>query len=251
MNKNTAAFTIVELTIVIILLGILSAVALPKFFDLSSDSYRAINNSTAAALNTASTAITAKAKDPSTAFVSTSVNATYNSTLPTKAFLLDENTTIKMAVWFPPNASFPIGAASNTSSSVANNSTYSAITMQNTSIQASCSDLFNGLLSSSSAGTVFPSYGATAGYTPTNPNYNTFAASIQPTGKTNNLVVPPGVVSINGSITTPTRANLVTLAATSISAPGGCLYQLTASANSNSTFYIYYSTGVFTAFELN
>ena len=37
MNTKQAGFTLIELVIVIVLLGILAAVAVPKFVDLSSD----------------------------------------------------------------------------------------------------------------------------------------------------------------------------------------------------------------------
>ena len=41
MNRSQQGFTIIELVIVIAILGILGAVALPKFADLSTDAKRA------------------------------------------------------------------------------------------------------------------------------------------------------------------------------------------------------------------
>ncbi|MHB1949793.1 MAG: prepilin-type N-terminal cleavage/methylation domain-containing protein [Gammaproteobacteria bacterium] len=49
-----AGFTLVELIIIIIILGILAVVAIPKFIDLSSDAQVAATNNIAASLTAAS-----------------------------------------------------------------------------------------------------------------------------------------------------------------------------------------------------
>jgi MSHA pilin protein MshA len=51
--KNQSGFTLIELVIVIVLLGVLSAIAVPRFVNLEDDAQRASLNSTAAALTSA------------------------------------------------------------------------------------------------------------------------------------------------------------------------------------------------------
>lgn len=53
MRKEEAGFTLIELVIVIVILGILAVVALPKFINLSSDAQTAATNGVAAALSSA------------------------------------------------------------------------------------------------------------------------------------------------------------------------------------------------------
>ncbi|MBI3375537.1 MAG: prepilin-type N-terminal cleavage/methylation domain-containing protein [Betaproteobacteria bacterium] len=53
MVRRQQGFTIIELVVVIVILGILAAVAFPKFQDLSGDARTAVVNGAAAALKSA------------------------------------------------------------------------------------------------------------------------------------------------------------------------------------------------------
>jgi MSHA pilin protein MshA len=60
VNKQQKGFTIIELVVVIVILGILAAVAFPKFQDLSGDARQAVVNGAAAALKSAAVITFAK-----------------------------------------------------------------------------------------------------------------------------------------------------------------------------------------------
>ena len=60
MVRNQKGFTIIELVVVIVVLGILAAVAFPKFQDLSTDAKQAVVNGAKAALVSAAVITFAK-----------------------------------------------------------------------------------------------------------------------------------------------------------------------------------------------
>jgi prepilin-type N-terminal cleavage/methylation domain-containing protein len=60
MVKSQKGFTIIELVVVIVILGILSAVAFPKFQDLTGDAKLAVTKGAAAALQSAAVITFAK-----------------------------------------------------------------------------------------------------------------------------------------------------------------------------------------------
>lgn len=60
MVRSQKGFTIIELVVVIVILGILAAVAFPKFSDLSGDAHQAVVNGTGAAVKSAAVILFAK-----------------------------------------------------------------------------------------------------------------------------------------------------------------------------------------------
>jgi MSHA pilin protein MshA len=72
MAGKQQGFTIIELVVVIVILGVLAAVAFPKFQDLSGDAQQAVVNATGAAVKSAAVILYAKnAGSKSTAAVCT------------------------------------------------------------------------------------------------------------------------------------------------------------------------------------
>lgn len=85
MVRKQQGFTIIELVVVIVILGILAAVAFPKFQDLSGDAKTAVVNGHVASLKSAAVISYAKNQGSKASFASILSQVSYDTAVVTIA----------------------------------------------------------------------------------------------------------------------------------------------------------------------
>jgi prepilin-type N-terminal cleavage/methylation domain-containing protein len=254
---NDRGFTFVELVIVVVLLGTLSAVALPKFFDISVDARRSMNNTIVKALNASIDATMGRANIISAIITGTGAAALTNgaSTVNPLLINLDNNSNSNILNNYVGISSIknpiPVGGGRNVNSATPTlTATASAgrfpyadiLTAANGGPYLGCINLFNVLVSDDSvtAGSVSSS------------NYQNITAGSTP------IKAPITFTSINGSsafttINTSISARVISAAAIAAAAVPGtsgvCVYLQTSSATATVKFYIIYDAAMATFYS--
>jgi MSHA pilin protein MshA len=114
MKAMQKGFTLIELVVVIVILGILAATALPKFIDLSSDARKSVIKGVAGSMASANALIYAKAQAAGTpGTTATPVNVTVGgATVSVANGFAANGTELAKAMDLNPSSDFTVAAGS-------------------------------------------------------------------------------------------------------------------------------------------